>query len=99
MLSPLFLIETTAPPVQRMTAYILLQFQLTDARNGSLLKSYSRDYTIKGREAIKPLAGCPIQPVVVGDITIAENNFKPCKYTQIDVEYTKKIRRVKKNKK
>lgn len=66
-----------------------LQFQLTDARNGSLLKSYSRDYTIKGREAIKPLAGCPIQPVVVGDITIAENNFKPCKYTQIDVEYTK----------
>lgn len=66
-----------------------LQFQLTNARNGSLLKSYSRDYTIKGREAIKPLAGCPIQPVMVGDITIQENNYKPCKYTQIDVEYTK----------
>lgn len=66
-----------------------LQFQLTNARNGSLLKSYSRDYTIKGHEAIKPLAGCPIQPVMVGDITIQENNYKPCKYTQIDVEYTK----------
>ena len=66
-----------------------LQFQLTNARNGSLLKSYSRDYTIKGREAIKPLSGCPIQPVMVGDITITENNYKPCKYTQIDVEYAK----------
>ena len=66
-----------------------LQFQLTNARNGSLLKSYSRDYTIKGHEAIKPLSGCPIQPVMVGDVTIQENNYKPCKYTQIDVEYTK----------
>lgn len=67
-----------------------LQLQLTNARNGSLLKSYSRDYTIKkGHEAIKPLAGCPIQPVMVGDITIQENNYKSCKYTQIDVEYTK----------
>lgn len=70
------------------STYTLL-FQLTDARDGSLLKSYSRDYTIKGREAIKPLSGYPLQPVMVGDVTIQENNFKPCKYTQIDVEYTK----------
>lgn len=70
------------------STYTLL-FQLTNARNGSLLKSYSRDYTIKGHEAIKPLSGCPIQPVMVGDITITENNYKPCKYTQIDVEYAK----------
>lgn len=70
------------------STYTLL-FQLTNAQNGSLLKSYSRDYTIKEREAIKPLTGFPLQPVMVGDITIEENNYKPCKYTQIDVEYTK----------
>lgn len=66
-----------------------LQLQLTNARNGKLLKSYSRDYTIKGREAIKPIIEFPLQPVMVGDVTITENNYKPCKYTQIDVEYTK----------
>lgn len=77
----------TSPTVDDNT--YTLQLQLTNARNGRLLKSYSRDYTIKGREAIIPITGFPIQPVMVGDVTITENNYKPCKYTQIDVEYTK----------
>lgn len=77
----------TSPTVDDNT--YTLQLQLTNARNGKLLKSYSRDYTIKGREAIKPIIEFPLQPVMVGDVTITENNYKPCKYTQIDVEYTK----------
>lgn len=78
----------TSPTVNDNT--YTLQLQLTNARNGKLLKSYSRDYTVKGRDVIKPITGFPIQPVMVGDVTITENNFKPCKYTRIDVEYISK---------
>lgn len=37
---------------------------------------------------LKRIESFPLQPVVVGKIDVAENNYNPCKYTQIDVEHT-----------
>lgn len=30
----------------------------------------------------------PLQPVMVGSYNVMDNNYEPCKYTRIDVEYT-----------
>lgn len=63
--------------------------RITDLKKSTIIGDFQYKFKVDGNDIIEKMGAYPLQPVIVGNYNITENNYMPCKYTQIDVEYTK----------
>lgn len=65
----------------------IMRIQESETSTG-ILGDFRCKLKVEGNDKVDTMESCPIQPVMVGDYNVMENNYEPCKYTQIIVEYT-----------
>lgn len=70
---------------REVTAIMIIQ----DYKTSDIIGDFRYKFKVDGNDKIERMESYPSQPVIVGNYNITENNYMPCKYTQIDVEYTK----------
>lgn len=63
--------------------------RIIDLKKSTIIGDFQYKFKVDGNDKIERMESYSLQPVIVGNYNITENNYMPCKYTQIDVEYTK----------
>lgn len=64
----------------------IMRIQESEFSTG-ILGDFRCKFKVEGNDKVETMDSYPMQPVMVGNYNVMENNFEPCKYTRIDVEY------------
>lgn len=65
----------------------IVRIQESESSTG-ILGDFRCKFKVDGNDKVETMESYPMQPVMVGSYNVMDNNFEPCKYTRIDVEYT-----------
>lgn len=65
----------------------IMRIQESETSTG-ILGDFRCKFKVKGNDKVETMESYPMQPVMVGSYNVMDNNYEPCKYTRIDVEYT-----------
>lgn len=65
----------------------IMRIQESESSTG-ILGDFRCKFKVEGQDKVETMDSYPLQPVMVGSYNVMDNNYEPCKYTRIDVEYT-----------
>lgn len=65
----------------------IMRIQESEVSTG-ILGDFRCKFKVEGNDKIETMKSYPLQPVMAGTYDVMDNNYEPCKYTRIDVEYT-----------
>lgn len=65
----------------------IMRIQESEFSTG-ILGDFRCKFKVEGNDKVETMDSYPMQPVIVGSYNVMDNNYEPCKYTRIDVEYT-----------
>lgn len=65
----------------------IMRIQESEFSTG-ILGDFRCKFKVEGNDKVETMDSYPMQPVMVGSYNVMDNNYEPCKYTRIDVEYT-----------